>query len=82
MRAIKWTFEARTRFLTIESRRIQERILASLENAARFPGMFPRAKSRLYPELRAIPVKPFIVLYDFNGEVLVVVAVYHQKQHY
>lgn len=82
MLKIKWTVQAETRFLAIESRRIRRRILACLESAARFPRMFPRARSHLYPGLRAIVVKPFVVLYSFSADDLVVVAVYHQRQDY
>jgi len=68
--------------LAVESRRVQDKILGCLESATRFSRMFPRAKSRVYPGLRAIVVSPFIVLYDFDDENLVVVTVYHQRQNY
>lgn len=82
MRTIKWTLEAQARFLAVDSRRVQERIVGCIESAARFPQMFPRAKSRVYPGLRAIVVSPFVILYDFDDENLMVVTVYHQKQSY
>ena len=82
MRKIRWTYLAQDYFLAISSSRIQKKILMGLHNARKFPQMFPLGKSKKYTQARLIVQNPFVVLYEFNEDELVVIAIYHQRQRY
>jgi plasmid stabilization system protein ParE len=82
MRKIKWTYLARDYFLAIRSSRIQKNILIGLRHAKKYPRMFPLGKSKKHPQARVIVEDHFVVLYEFNEDELVVIAIYHQRQIY
>jgi len=82
MRKIKWSYLAQEYFLSIRSNRIRSKVLTALDNAHRFPKMYPASKSVRYPDARAIVIKPFVILYEFDEESLIVIAIYHQKRIY
>lgn len=84
MRKIKWTNQAMERFLEIRSSRVQRKILEGLNDAKRFPQMFPSGKSKHYRHARALVERPFpfVLLYKFDDISLTVIAIYHQRQRY
>ena len=82
MRKIKWTYLAQDYFLEIRSSRLQKKIIMGLQHARKFPQMFPLGKSKKFPHARLIVENPFVVLYEFNEDELIVIAIYNQRQRY
>lgn len=81
MRAIRWSRQSRD-YLTKSVRSPTKRraILDCVELAAGFPEVYAVARSERYQGLRAITtVPPFVLLYRFNEELLVVVALFHGR---